>query len=612
MNPLNPLTSDVLGTASNIFTRSMQTAQEWAGYAIRYLKQTPDMLAKNPTAAIAVIATANTLFFFIMNAAVNRAETRFADPENKTGERSYKQIIIGESLAAGSVLTFNILLSLATRAQLDHVAYAAITATAVALRLFLNHFVYKQAEKVLKNDAKQATPVQEKKEPLDLEKVLADSPEKPPIGTQPSRLEISQLKADYAKEKLRADTLQGEKSGIESQIADLELEIEKLKVAQEKLEDEKKEILKELSDSQEKIESLQEEKNKLESQQASLEEQVAGLKSSFKEAEETISELEKKLADLEEKIQKEREVMQEKADQLEKDLSNEKSTAKAEKGKLDERIDALAKELKQSNGDKDQLEKDLQALQQKTNRELDDLKDQKSKITKEKQLADSELASANKKAAAAVEEMKKAMREKTRMEGEKNLAYERAESLEDEAQQLETHLDFQRDVNKSYKTAMEKVQTIIAEIIKGQPRKAILDSLLKAQAIKVEMEPSKKVLDDEEMLAEEEPVTDKPTDDDDILDEDLLGKDVPPKPSTPKKSTPKHERGRTEERGTEATPRSKSVDSPKKQLPGRSHFTSTRKPFGGVALFGMGAQQPNPTPLGKPVAKTGGEKKENE
>ena len=48
MNRLNSLTSDVLGSASNIFSQGMQKAQEWTGHIVNYVKQTPEMLAQNP------------------------------------------------------------------------------------------------------------------------------------------------------------------------------------------------------------------------------------------------------------------------------------------------------------------------------------------------------------------------------------------------------------------------------------------------------------------------------------------------------------------------------------------------------------------------------------
>lgn len=548
MNRLNPLTSDVLGTVSNIFNQGMQKAHEWTGHIVNYVKQTPEMLAQNPTAAIALIFSANTLFLFIMNSAVNRLDNRLAD-ESK--ERSYKQIFICEPLFAASVFAFNSLLSKVTKAQLSYEVITAITATALALRILINHVLFKQEAETPEAKVEQPSPILGKQDTPKLEEILRDeTPEKPSVPSPKHNVEIAALRLEIARETARANKLLSQQSDTEVKIKELESEIAQLKSAQDTLEAEKKKALNEGSAAKQEVDRLEKERYALESEKGSLLEQVKNLQSDLDQAEKAKREAEKALETLDEKTEKEREqanietaTLNERAAKAEKEVLTVTNNAKVEKKSLEDRIAAIMKEKADAIAAKDKIVDALKANLQKIDGEKTALQDLLDQAEDDKIGLEQQLDAAKDKEAAAIEEAKKANKEKTRMQLEKEGAYDEKDQLVDDVKELQKQLALKEDIIRALR--------------------------IKSGGIKDEPAPKAEQPADEAKQPFKEPAPVKP--------DPVKRDDTPRKPPT-------EERGRASEKGTGKSPnRSRSNDA------AVSKFSGARKPAGGIQVFGAPA-----------------------
>lgn len=436
MNRLNSLTSDVLGSASNIFSQGMQKAQEWTGHIVNYVKQTPEMLAQNPTAAIALIFSANTLFLFVMNWPVNRLDSYLAGEDK---ERSYKQIFICEPLFAASVFAFNSLLSNITKAQLSYAVITAITATSLALRILINHVLFKEEPEVPEEGIEPQSPIPQMKETPKVEEVLgADTPEKPPVPLpSPKRdVEIANLRLEIAKETARANKILSQQSDAAVKIAELDSEIAQLKEAQNTLEKEKTKALSEGSDAKQEAARLEKERSALESEKGSLLKQVENLQSSLDQTESAKTEAQKAL----ETLEAETAALNERAAKAEHEVLKVKNDAKDEKKSLDARIATLmqekAQDLSSNNKIVEGLKKSLKDLEE----EIEVLQSQKDQSDQDKLTAQKEREEALEAVEAAEERAETEHKIKLRMEKEKNKAYDEVESLTQRVEQLEKDL----------------------------------------------------------------------------------------------------------------------------------------------------------------------------
>ena len=430
MKILSPLTADASEAASTAIDKGMKQTSEWTGYIVTNLKQIPEWFGQNPNAAVTVIAVINIATFFILNAAIHYLEKYWGD-ESKEKERTYAHIALNETLAAGMVLSLNLLLSKATKAQFDYVTLTAITLTHLVLRVIYNHVYDKEEKPVHKEVEVQKTPplspkIAKEENTPELKILLPNSPEKAPVQASLNGVEMAELKAKLARETARADKLQGEKSEITANIADIDANIAKLQTKIDELNSEKKEAQAQTLKFQEEVESLEHEKNELKADKESLQEKLAGAKQSLKESEASMNKVEEELATLKKEIDKEKAKSKDVVEQLKKEkakaddaLSKATDDAATTKKTLDDKIVALKNEKKQ-------IEDGKQKVEQEKKKALDDL----NALKDEKETVDKELTEARKAADKATDEAKQANKEKERMEKEKKTAYDAKDGLE--------------------------------------------------------------------------------------------------------------------------------------------------------------------------------------
>lgn len=119
-----------------IFKAGFQRVDEWVGRIVKAIRNIPPQMQANQHVAIGVIATANTLFFLIINSVANRLDRGCFDNQNQPSltKRIFKVIVLNGALVGGSTLGMNLLLSKLTKYPLNRTILAAITVSAVIFR----------------------------------------------------------------------------------------------------------------------------------------------------------------------------------------------------------------------------------------------------------------------------------------------------------------------------------------------------------------------------------------------------------------------------------------------------------------------------------------------
>jgi len=112
-----------------------RTIGELAGRAVQVFKNIPQHMQNNRNAAIGVFTVANAVFITVAHLFTNWLDRKIG----KTDTEDAKGLILTGLVYGGSVFTFNVIVSKITHYPLSWYAYSAITVTAIAVRVILNH-----------------------------------------------------------------------------------------------------------------------------------------------------------------------------------------------------------------------------------------------------------------------------------------------------------------------------------------------------------------------------------------------------------------------------------------------------------------------------------------
>lgn len=289
MNTIYPYASHAMEVSTGMFRQGYQSLQGWGERAVLYLQSIPQTLAQNPNALITTIFAANALFLIVLNKAINSIEKRFTDEE----PRSWTILVISETFATASIVGFNLLVSKATKTQMTQQTIAAITATALFVRILFN-YMRSPAQLPAEPQEKQKTaPKQAKLDPEILEEAVPEQQE----ARSPQEIRTAALlKKELAAEQTKAAQLHLDNCKLNERIADVELQLsdlvdavaakdeanKKLQSLEREVEDERAAMKKEnvqLKAAQAKAEhDLAEEKDRSKSEIDALQKTIAALK----------------------------------------------------------------------------------------------------------------------------------------------------------------------------------------------------------------------------------------------------------------------------------------------------------------------------------------------
>ena len=215
-----------------VFKNGFRTLGILAGRAVKIVQNLPQHMQNNRNLTIVVFTTANAVLFTMTNLFVNRLDKHIENPghgeELKADERRVKNIFLNYGVVSVSFLAFNVILAKATRYPLSNVALAAITTTAIALRLLLNLISVKNEKQVedKKEIDKEEKKLQEELTPEAKEKELEVEKEKKNEEKKQEAEEIEMKKEDIRTELRRRDAEYEQVDREEEAIKDKEAEVD--------------------------------------------------------------------------------------------------------------------------------------------------------------------------------------------------------------------------------------------------------------------------------------------------------------------------------------------------------------------------------------------------
>ena len=194
-----------------VFKNGFRTLGILAGRAVKIVQNLPQHMQNNRNLTIVVFTTANAVLFTMTNLFVNwldrHIENHGHGEELNADARRVKNIFLNGVVVSVSFLAFNVILAKATRYSLSNVTLAAITTTAIALRLLLNLISVKNEKQVedKKEIDKEEKKLQEELTPEAKEKELEVEIEKKDEEKKQEAEEIEMKKEDIRAELRRRD-----------------------------------------------------------------------------------------------------------------------------------------------------------------------------------------------------------------------------------------------------------------------------------------------------------------------------------------------------------------------------------------------------------------------
>ncbi len=141
MSDVFSVTPHLNGALSDTFQKGYRIIGQLYGRSVRAIQNIPELMKKNPHAAIGVLIAANVVFFTVINAIASWLNTRYEkhpDPVT-TSQNVIRYILLDGILVGGAVLAFNHFLSKAINYPLTKLTLAAITTAAIVVRFFACH-----------------------------------------------------------------------------------------------------------------------------------------------------------------------------------------------------------------------------------------------------------------------------------------------------------------------------------------------------------------------------------------------------------------------------------------------------------------------------------------
>lgn len=278
MHYLRQLPSNLSESVSPSLILNLRNSVEWAQHSVTYFSETPEILARHPNAAIAIIGTVTGLFYLTIYQAVTQFEKWWGGGQQN--KMSNKHFIVREFLIAGSVGACHILLS-TTRVQLDPIISIASTISIFAFRLllmpFINRTAVKNEEKKTDNGVyeQQSSSMSEE----ELEKTLPSTSAPAKANVDATQERLNQLTAEKKVLQEQYDKLNAELNSTRSEKIHSKAELARLKSEEGNLAREKKAAASTIDSLTGQLSQLQIEKDELTGKLRALEGQLTALQS---------------------------------------------------------------------------------------------------------------------------------------------------------------------------------------------------------------------------------------------------------------------------------------------------------------------------------------------
>jgi hypothetical protein len=124
-----------------VFKKEWQNLGKLTDHTVRFLKNLPQRMQNNQNVALAVLSSANSVFFLFTYSFTNWLDRRCehaGHPSDLNDDEKMMKHLILNLIAGSSVLTFNVFLSKVTKYPLTNVSLTLITTALIAAHILLN------------------------------------------------------------------------------------------------------------------------------------------------------------------------------------------------------------------------------------------------------------------------------------------------------------------------------------------------------------------------------------------------------------------------------------------------------------------------------------------
>lgn len=142
MTEIYSIAQSIATSISIVLKDGYSIAAEWAGRAVKVIRNLPYEMQNNRNVAITVFTTANIVCFTIANQFANWLDRRIESyPEELTNDQKiFKSTLLNGFVIGGSAFTYNFILSKVIKYPLSKIVLEAIIVTSIATRILLSYY----------------------------------------------------------------------------------------------------------------------------------------------------------------------------------------------------------------------------------------------------------------------------------------------------------------------------------------------------------------------------------------------------------------------------------------------------------------------------------------